>query len=125
MVKCRPVERTDHEKINSWNNARCLPFIAEHMFPDVGYVVDDIAAGFLYQTDSSLCFIDGYISNPASDKAERKEAFDLITDNIIRAAKDHGFLSILAYTQHPEIMKRCVRYHFTPKGVYSLFTREL
>lgn len=125
MGKCRPVEIKDHNTINLWQNAHGLARLEEHLFPSVGYIVENVAAGFLYQTDSSLCFIDGYISNPASDKAERREAFDQITDNVIRTARDHGFRNILAYTQHPEIMKRCVRYQFAPKGVYSLYSREL
>lgn len=124
-AKCRPVEHEDRETINAWYAMRGFHPIGEHLFPDVGYIVPGIGAGFIYQTDSSLCFIEGYISNPTSTKAERKEAFDAITVSLIHAAKDHGFTSMLAYTKHEEIAKRCDRFQFQRQGDYTLYRRSL
>lgn len=125
QAKCRPVEIEDREVINFWYGLRGMNWLHEHLFPDVGYIVPGIGAGFIYQTDSSLCFIEGYISNPKSTKEERKEAFDAITISLIHAAKDHGFQTMLAYTHHEEIAKRCERFQFQRKGDYALYKREL
>lgn len=125
LPKCRPVTPKDYDVINAWYRGHHMPPLCEHLFPDVGYVVDGIGAGFIYQTDSSLCFIEGYISNPDSGKDDRKEAFDQITNCLIRVAKDFGFKAVLAYTQHPEIAKRCERFHFQYKGTYNLFLKGL
>lgn len=124
-AKCRPVEVEDRDTINAWYAMRGLPELHEHLFPDVGYIVPGVGAGFIYQTDSSLCFIEGYISNPSSTKAQRKESFDHITNALIRAAKEHGFRSILAYTQNEEIAKRCERFQFQRKGDYTLYARGI
>lgn len=122
-VNCRPVEQADRREINAWYAMRGMPSLEECLFPDVGYIVPGIGAGFIYQTDSSLCFIEGYISSPKTTKEERKDAFDYITNALIRAAKEHGFRSILAYTQNSEIAKRCKRFQFEHKGDYSLYVR--
>jgi hypothetical protein len=121
----RPFQPEDIKQINSWYGARGIPPIDKHLFPDVGYIEPGVAAGFLYQTDSSLCFIDGYVANPAAPKASRGEAFDAITISIVRTAKDHGFRQILAYTEHPEIKKRCERSLFNLKGRYDLYVRDI
>jgi len=110
-------------EINSWYCQRGMETLSKHLFPDVGFIVRGVGAGFIYQTDSSLCFLDGYISNPESTKEHRKDSFDKITHALILTAKDHGFRSILAYTQNPEISKRCERFGFGLRGTYNLFVK--
>lgn len=125
MDKCRPFDEVDMEEVNGWYCSRGMRPLSYHMFPDVGYIVPGIGAGFLYQTDSSLCFIDGYISSPVSTREERREAFDLITNAIIRTAKDHGFQQILAYTRNHGVKERCERFHFQLRGQYDLYVKEI
>jgi hypothetical protein len=125
MAKCRKFESKDLSIINCWYRERGSAQLTEDAIPSLGFIVDDIGAGFIYQTDSCLCFIEGYVANPATSKEDRKEAFDIITANLIMAAKEAGYTKILAFTEHPEIKKRCLRYDFKHKGVYDLYVREV
>lgn len=110
-------------EINAWYCLRGMEPLNKHLFPDVGFIVSGVCAGFIYQTDSALCFLDGYVSNPDTTKEQRKEAFDKITTALILTAKDHGFTSILAYIKNPEIAKRCERFGFGLRGTYNLFVK--
>lgn len=124
-MECKRFTIEDIPQINAWNAMRFMPKIDEWFFPKIGFVVDNIAAGFIYQTDSVLCFIDGYVSNPDSNRLDRKAAFDLITNNLLIIAKEFGFKSVLAYTQHPAIKERCEKYDFNLKGRYDLYVKEI
>jgi hypothetical protein len=121
----RRVIKEDYPTINKWYLARGMMPLSEHLYPDIGFIVENIGAGFLYQTDSALCFIDGYISSPSSDKEERRVAFDKITTAIVRTAKDHGFRSILAYTKNQGVKGMCDRFNFQFKGEYTLYVKEI
>lgn len=123
--KCRKYSISDIKTLNEWYAAHRLDVPEEDMFPEIGYLVPEIGCGFIYQTDSSLCFIDGYISNPESTGDERRDAFDIITQNLLIAAKEAGFRAILAYTENMQIKKRCERYDFNKKGTYDLYVRGI
>lgn len=115
----------DIPTVNAWYLSRGMFPLNEHMFPDVGFIVENVGAGFLYQTDSSLCFMDGYISSPATTRDERAAAFEKISQALIRTAKDHGFKEILAYTKNPGVKKMCDRFTFELKGQYDLYVKEV
>lgn len=115
----------DIAQVNSWYRARAMPTVSEHLFPDIGMIVDGIGAGFIYQTDSSMCFLDGYISNPETTREERAEAFDKISHALILTAKEYGFSQILAYTKNSEIRKRCERFGFTARGEHTLYVKGI
>lgn len=123
MAKIVRFSKKDIPEVNSWYVARGISPINENLFPDIGFICHGVGAGFIYQTDSALCFIDGYIAHPMTTKEDRKEAFDDITNALIRTAKDHGFDQILAYTKNPEIKKRCEKFSFKLKGTYDLYVR--
>lgn len=123
MAKLVRFNKSHIPEINSWYVARKMASLNDNLFPDIGYLVHGVGAGFIYQTDSALCFIDGYISHPLTNKEERKAAFDEITKALIMVAKEHGFDQILAYTKNPEIKRRCERFQFNLKGTYDLYVR--
>lgn len=124
MIKRRVIE-SDFGVINKWFGLRGEPNIPKGYFPDVGFIAENVGAGFLYQTDSTLCFIDGYISNPASTKAEREDAFEWITRSLLLTAKEHKFTMVLAYSQNPAVKKWCDKFNFELKGEYRLYAREV
>ena len=121
----RRVIEADLPVIDKWYLSRGMLPPEKHLYPEIGFIVDNVGAGFIYQTDSALCFFDGYISSPASTKDERKEAFDKITLALVRTAKDHGFRQILAYTKNPGTKRMCDRFNFELKGEYSLYVRGI
>lgn len=113
----------DFDQINEWYALRQMAPMRRDIIPKVGYIVDGVAAGFLYQTDSSMCLLDGFIANPLAEKHERAEALDKITDALISDADRLDFFSIVAMTKNEAIRERCRKYHFSPKGEYHVYVR--
>lgn len=122
-MRLRFFRHEDFEQINEWYTLRQMPPMRRDMLPKVGYIVDGVAAGFLYQTDSSMCLLDGFIANPLAEGHEREAALDKITDALISEADSLDFFSIVAMTKNTSIRARCRKYHFTPKGEYHVYVR--
>lgn len=80
--------------------------------PEVGYVVPDKAAGFLYRTDSSVAWIEGIIAAPGLSKEVRSEAVNAIVAAIRDEARRQGFKLLLGYSQLDAIVDRAKRFGF-------------
>ena len=113
------------EEINEWNNSWKLSLVSLSDLPRVGYIVRGAAAGFLYQTDSNVCFLEGFISNKYCEKGLRKEALDLISDELVKAAVNFGFKKIVAKTRLKAIAERCENYAFQDKGIFAVYLKEV
>lgn len=120
----RPFKKEDISTINEWEMGWELNTSSIDHYPETGFIVEGVCAGFLYKTDSSICFIDGYISNPKSDKKERKKALDLITRALLWSAKEN-FSTCVVYTQNPSIRNRFLDNDFKPKGNHLMLVKEL
>lgn len=125
MMTARKFIQEDLAQVNRWHALHEMPVIGYDDLPEIGFIVPGVCAGFLYQTDSSVCMLDGYISNPESEKNARKDALDAITFLLITTAKDLMFTTIMAFTKNQSVMGRCERYEFTKKGEYNLFVRRI
>jgi hypothetical protein len=68
--------------------------------PATGRIVPQVAAGFLYRTDSSLGFIDGFVSNPRAAPTEVKAALEAILKGLEADAKRLGMTVIVGNTKH-------------------------
>jgi hypothetical protein len=93
--------------------------------PHIGYMVDDIAAGFIYFTDSKIAIIDNFITNKQSNKEERDSALDGIVKALLGSAKTGGAKMIKCDSDIDAIKKRAVKMGFTPVGIFSAFARIL
>lgn len=111
------------EEVNMWHALRHMASLKSDMIPTIGYYVPGVAAGFLFRTDCSVCFLDGYISNPLTQKSERAEALDKITSALLDTAERLGYHVVVAMTQNPSVRKRCEENKFNYKGERSLFIR--
>lgn len=122
-MRARFYRPEDLIEINEWYSLRQMTPMRADIIPKVGYIVEGVAAGFLYQTDSSMCLFDGFIANPLAERHEREEGLDKITDALISQAEKLNFYSIVAMTKHEVIRERCRKYHFAPKGEYHVYVR--
>lgn len=82
--------------LEQWANERLWPAFAFAFLPRFGFVVDGIVAGFLYRTDSAVCYLDSFISDPKSDRDARRAALDLLIDALKAEAKELKFTAIVA-----------------------------
>lgn len=124
-MSARLVIDLDFDELGRWYLARWGSVPHKSLFPPIGFIVEGIAAGFLYLTDSSIAIIDGYISNPETDSKTRSDALNAITEALIGFAKSHGVKRLKCDSQSEAIKKRALSHGFTLVGVYDSFTLEL
>lgn len=118
-------EISDYDQVSSWFKARSMPSPRRGDFPQVGFIVEGVAVGFLVQTDTPCAIIDFFISNPAASRRKRREALDSITDELVRAARSLGFRAVKADTEILTIKKRAQRSGFRALGEFSSFIKGL
>ncbi len=124
-MSVRPYSPEQYCLIEYWHTLRGIGCPPKAALPRVGVIANNLAAGFLYQTDSCFAIIDGYIANPVSDKAERDAALDAVTLALLEKAKELGFTHVKCETKLPSIGARATRLGFTCAGTFTYFVREL
>jgi hypothetical protein len=108
-IPCPEVEEFDKAKhlplISSWYVARGLNPHLPTSYPNVGYVVDRMAAGFLMQTDTDLCMFELFVSDPKAPLGARIRAVTDCILMIVERARDLGFKRICIETNSTGIRK--------------------
>jgi hypothetical protein len=124
-MEVRRYRPADYTQIARWAYERDKTEYAEHQFPATGFIVDGVAAFFLYKTDSSVCFCENMIANKNSDKKTRDLAIDLIIEAIFKEAKEQGFRVAYATTGLPAAVYRAVQHGAQAIGKQVLLTKNL
>lgn len=86
--------------------------VTQDELPQLGYIVPGKAAGFLYRTDSSLCWIESLVASKQLSKEERSEALDAIVMALARDARRLGFKTMMGLTQLEAVVQRALRLGF-------------
>lgn len=115
----------DIDEINDWLDDRGQAGISGLVLSRTGFIVPGVACGFLYATDSRICFLDFYISNPLADRQKRSEALDAITVKLIETAKEREYLIIMGASSYNTIQERCEKFGFKSQGAQELYTMEI
>jgi hypothetical protein len=121
----REFTHSDLEQINDWYEAQHFGTIELSNLPKFGLVEPGVAAGFLYQTDSDFAILEGFVSNPGSDRKVRNEALDILTDALCKKALELGFRKVLAITTNSRIASRALKHNFSPLGDFKMLKKEL
>ena len=95
------------------------------LLPTTGLIIEGICTAFLYETNSSLCMMEGFISNKEIDKELRDKALDEIVLALFDLAKLKGFKYMKGDTRYQTVVDRGVRLGFTlsPHSYQSLYRR--
>jgi hypothetical protein len=110
------VERYDPERhyplFQQWYAPHVGVVMSPDFLPKVGFVVPDIAMGFLYQTDSKVCHIEGLVANPLVSRDLRTSAVDAVVLAIIKEARALGFRALHGTTSLRAVVDRAQRLGF-------------
>ena len=109
----RPVAKNDLKFISDWAVARGFDALDPSLSPKTGYIVDGVAAGFLYQTDSKLGFIHNYITNPEASSKDRDKALNAITEAIFSAARSLNINILVFWSADTGIRNRALAFGAT------------
>lgn len=86
----------DYKDLSEWWVAHKWPVVPQEMLPKMGMVVEDeggvkCCAGFMYQTDSRLTWIEWVVSNPEVSLRKRVKAVDMLVGGLVELSKACGY----------------------------------
>lgn len=87
----------DFPQIKAWGEEYGTHY-SEDQFPETGFIVDGVAAYFLYKTDSVCCWLENMIAKRGVEYNLREEALAMIVDAILEEAVKLGFKVAYAST---------------------------
>lgn len=98
---------------------------APDILPAVGLMVPDVAAGWLYQTDSRVGFLEYFLTNPLAPLVARHTAISAIAVELIAKAKALGLARVVSMTSHRSIGRISMRLGFSYIGPMHLLRLEV
>jgi hypothetical protein len=124
-MQVRRYELSDFAQVSEWALDGYNTDYTEEQFPKTGFIVDGIAAYFLYSTDSSVCFLENMISNKKADPMERHLALNLIVEAILKEAASLGFKVAYGTTDIPAVIYRATTWGAIATPKQTLLTKNL
>lgn len=112
----------DYEMVCSWWNGHDWPSIPLTFLPTTGIIVDNCAVGFIYSTDSKICWLEFIVVDPKSDKTHRREALNILINEAAKIAKEMGHSAIFTSTSHEGLIERYKnnKFNVTDKNITNL-----
>lgn len=96
--------------IKPWFENYGLP--SDMSLPQVGFIVEDLAVGFLRRIEGGYGLFDGLMANPYSMGKQRSLALDLVVKRLIDEARHLYITKILALTVESAILRRSLKHGF-------------
>lgn len=121
---CRRYEENDFPQVREWGNQWGANY-QEHQFPQTGFIVDGVAAYFLYSTDSEVCWLENLICRKDVDSMTKSRALHLLTTACLKEAKEQGFKVAYATTDNVKVAQRAREMGATVSGNQFLITKDL
>lgn len=113
-MRARLHTENDLETLNHWYKGHGGTGIDAGCLPKIGIIVEDIAAGFLYRTDSDIAFLDNFVSNPNAKPREVYRAINFILEHLTQAAVEMGYKRMFGFTKKDSMHRRAVDAGFKP-----------
>ena len=108
----RPLKEEDYETICKWWRQWEWPVIPKEMLPNNGkggFIVEKnnmpIVSGFLYLTNSTGALFEWVVSNPEYKEEDRKEAIELLINNVEQTCKNIGVKYIFSIGRNKRLME--------------------
>jgi len=124
-MKSRRYTELDYMEMCKWWEKRGLPAPSKEYLPKIGYLVEDMAAGFLYQTDGNIGLLDMYITNSEQEPNQRVDSLRAITTSLLGYAKQIGIKAIKFDTKFDVIKILATENGFIYTGEHSSYFKEI
>ena len=114
----------DYETVYRWWVLHEQNPIPEDALPTYGLIDQEVAAGFLLVTDSTVGFLDFYVSNPQSNPKDRGRVLNMITQGLIEQSRKMGIKYLHCSSALPAVKNRAMKHGFEYIGEFSFFSRS-
>lgn len=121
----RTFTKKDYPKLCKWLTAHGMDSPPIEMLPPTGFIVDGVACGFAYMTDSPIAIFDCFVSNPKSKKEDREDAINDIILTLLEYVKHKEKRVVLCSTQIESMRRRVLGVGFNQVGRHYFFSKEL
>ena len=111
MYKARILDLDkDYKTVKKWWKAwGWTPFL-KVLLPPTGIMISyegkDICAGWIYKTDTPICWFENIISDKGADRKIRDKALDVLLDSMNGTAKNLGFHAAMTSVSSSSLIKR-------------------
>jgi hypothetical protein len=105
----------DYEMVSAWWKAWKWPVLPLDALPKTGVIIStqtDVCAGWLYQSDSSIAWIEFIISNPNYREPDRSLCLDTLIGTLLTLAREAGYQNVFTSTNAASLIKRHERNGF-------------
>ena len=110
--KTRTVLEEDYSMLENWWKAWGWPAVSKDILPDNGtggvmveYKDKPIVAGFIYWSNSGLCWFDWVVSDPEGNKRARPFAVKFLIQTVEQMVKDAGKKCIMSISRSNSLLK--------------------
>jgi len=113
------------EQLETWAKQWGWDLTVLDILPRRGLIIDGVCATFLYETNSNLCMMEGFICNKEADKEIREKCLDRIVDGLLLLARDLGYKYIKGDTRYQAVVDRGLKHGFKlmPHTYQALYRR--
>ena len=114
----RTLTEDDYSLLESWWKGWGWPVVGKNILPDEGtggIMVENenkpLAAGFIYWSNSGLCWFDWVISDPEGNKRIRPLAVKYLIQTAEQMVKDAGKSCIMSISRSTSLLKIHKKFH--------------
>ena len=111
-LKARTLLEQDYSMLEEWWKAWGWPPVSKDVLPDNGtggvmieYKDKPIVAGFIYWSNSGMCWFDWVISDPDCNKRARPLAVKFLIQTVEQMVKDAGKKCIMSISRSNSLLK--------------------
>jgi len=111
-LKARTLLEQDYSMLEEWWKAWGWPPVSKDVLPDNGtggvmieYKDKPIVAGFIYWSNSGMCWFDWVISDPNGNKRARPLAVKFLIQTVEQMVKDAGKKCIMSISRSNSLLK--------------------
>lgn len=104
----------DLAQVNAWHVAHGQAENERSALPAIGHIVDGVACGFVYQTDSCVAFLDGFVTNPDADADDRGRALEAIWGALMADCQQRGVRLIVGQSSDYGFAKHAIDFFGFP-----------
>lgn len=114
----RRYETEDYAMIESWFNKHGKTIDPRDLSP-IGFIRNEAAAGFLYETESRVCIIDNIVTNPDVSMFERYNGVREVVKKLLEIVRFKKY-RVWAITHNRSISRIAQSFGFKSQGWYEI-----
>jgi len=120
-----PFTRDSLSTVNSWRAARGMRPLRPDALPKIGLMVEGLAAGFLFETESpEVAILDSFITNPEAPLRKRYRACQEILAALGKLAAEKGISRLVGFTDSRGVADMAARLGYESRPSRLVF-REI